>query len=219
MHTLKEIKILLQKELMIELRQKTAFLGIILYVLSTCFVAYFSFKVVQPLAWIALFWVMVLFATINAISRSFMQYSKGQTLYFYTIVSAEAIVLSKIIYNSLLNLVVSAVALVCFSVLVGNPIKNMPVFFIAMCLGSVSLSTSLTMMSAIAHKAGNNHTLMTILGLPVVIPTLSMVIKISKNALDGLQFVASIDEITALSAITIIALAVAYLLFPYLWQV
>jgi heme exporter protein B len=171
------------------------------------------------LAWIALFWVITLFASVNAIARSFMQYSASQMRYYYTVAPPTAIILSKIIYNALLNILLALLALVCFSVLIGNPIHDNYTFFIAICLGSTALSTTLTMMSAIAHKAGNNPTLMTILSLPAIIPTLSMTIKISKNALDGLQFVASYDEIIALFCINIIAIAVAYILFPYLWRV
>jgi len=45
-----------------------------------------------------------------------------------------------------------------------------------------------------------------------------MVIKITKNALDGLAFVESQDELLNLLAINCIMVALAYLLFPYIWR-
>ncbi|MDH5476166.1 MAG: ABC transporter permease, partial [Cyclobacteriaceae bacterium] len=47
---------------------------------------------------------------------------------------------------------------------------------------------------------------------------LLIVIKISKNAMDGLSIATSIDEILTLVAINMIVVAVSYLLFPYLWR-
>jgi heme exporter protein B len=47
---------------------------------------------------------------------------------------------------------------------------------------------------------------------------LLLLLKVSKNAIDGLAWSASYDEITLILAINAIVIAVAYLLFGYLWR-
>jgi heme exporter protein B len=91
-------------------------------------------------------------------------------------------------------------------------------FLLALCLGSTGLASSLTMISSIASKAENSTSLMAILSFPVILPLILMVIKLSKNAMDGLDRSASTDELVVLVAINAIIVAVSYLLFPYLWR-
>jgi heme exporter protein B len=45
-----------------------------------------------------------------------------------------------------------------------------------------------------------------------------MVIRIAKNALDGLDRSLSLDELITLLAINTIVVTVSLLLFPYLWR-
>ena len=103
-----QVKFLVRKEIVLEWRSKYAFNGILLYVVSTIFVCYLSFKKVDPITWNALFWIIMLFASVNAIAKSFLQENKGRQLYYYSITSAKAVIISKIIYNVLLMLLLSA---------------------------------------------------------------------------------------------------------------
>jgi heme exporter protein B len=59
---------------------------------------------------------------------------------------------------------------------------------------------------------------MAVLSFPVVIAVLLMAIKITKNAVDGIERAASTDELLNLLAINCILTALAYLLFPYIWR-
>ncbi|MFD1631154.1 heme exporter protein CcmB [Pseudopedobacter beijingensis] len=215
---LKQVKALLYKEILLEWRSKYAFNGILLYVISTVFVCYLSFRTTPPLVWNALFWIILLFTAINAIAKSFMQESKGRLLYYYTIASPQAIIVSKIVYNVILMVIMSIIALICYSVVFTNEIGDVWFYFVAVLLGAISFSTVFTMISAIASKAGNNGTLMAILSFPIIIPVLMLIIKLSKNAMDGLDRTVSYDEIGVLGFINVIVVAISLLLFPYLWR-
>jgi heme exporter protein B len=59
---------------------------------------------------------------------------------------------------------------------------------------------------------------MAILAFPILIPLLITLIRLSKNALDGLDFSVSYTYIVVLLAINVIVVVLAYLLFPYLWR-
>ncbi len=208
----------LQKEIVLEWRSKYAFNGILLYVISTVFVCYLSFKQIDPIIWNVLFWIIILFASVNAVAKSFVQESKGRFIYYYTIGDPKAIIVSKIIYNLLLLTLITIIALVFYSIVFSNPLGDPLLYLVAVLLGSISFSTVFTMISAIASKANNNGTLMAILSFPIIIPLLMLLIKLSKNAMDGLDRSVSYDEIFVLVLINLIVLSISLLLFPYLWR-
>jgi len=217
---------LLKKEILLEWRSKYAFNGVLLYVVSTVFVCYISFHLSPgfsgsagyPIVWNILFWIIILFASVNAIAKSFIQENKGRLLYYYTIASPQAIILSKTIYNILLMSLLSVLALVVYLLFFPNDIGDPLFYFLAVLLGSISFSTVFTMISAIASKAGNNGTLMAILSFPVIIPVILLLIRISKSAMDGVERSLLYGNIGILFAINIIVIATSLLLFPYLWR-
>lgn len=218
MSFLEQVRYLVYKEMLLEWRSKYAFNSILLYVVSTVFVCYQAFRSVDGTVWNALFWIILLFASINAISKSFVQESRGRQLYYYTLVSPNAVILSKIIYNIALMLVLSLIALLTYSVIFRNPIGDPFLYLVSVVLGSISFATVFTMISGISAKANNNGTLMAILSFPVIIPLLIVLIKLSKNAMDGLDRSVSYDEIFVLLAINAIVISVSLLLFPYIWR-
>ncbi len=73
-------------------------------------------------------------------------------------------------------------------------------------------------MADIASKAENTGSLMALLSFPIIIPMLLMLMRLSKNAMDGLAFSVSKDEIMTLFGIDITVIALSFILFPYLWK-
>lgn len=213
---------LIQKEFLSEWRQKYALNGMLLYLASTVFVCYMSFNLkagaIQPVTWNALFWIIILFTAVNAVAKSFIQASDGRLLYYYSISRPEDIILSKIIYYTLLLLALTLVGFLFYSLVMGNPVRDLLFFFLVVVLGSLGLASSLTMISGIASKAPNSHTLVAVLSFPVILPLLLVIIKSAKNAIDGLDRSTYTDQIFVLLAINAIIVAVSYLLFPYLWR-
>ena len=214
-----QINILIEKEIRLEWKQKYAFNGLLLYVGATVFICYLSFREFLDVpVWNALFWIIQLFAGVNAIAKSFMQESRGRTLYYYTIADPRAIILSKIIYNFLLMMFLSGFNLVFYSILIGNPVDDMMMFICCMILGSFGLSSVLTMVSAIAARTGQSAALMPILSFPVLLPILMTTIRLSKNSIDGLAWSVSQPLIITLAALNIIVATMGFILFPYLWK-
>ncbi|WP_109832875.1 heme exporter protein CcmB [Reichenbachiella versicolor] len=218
----KEVKTLLGKEVILEWRHKYAINGVLLYTISTIFICYLTFNVqrggLNPFAWNALFWIIMLFSAVSAISKSFIQESSSRQLYYFNLVKPISIIISKIIYNTIFLVLLSLIAYSIFSLILDNPVQDQLIFLTSVLLGTIGFSISLTLMSGIASKTQNNGMLMAILSFPVVIPLVMMIIKITKNAIDGLDRGESIDEILTLFAIDIIIGALALMLFPYLWR-
>jgi len=215
----KEVKYLIGKEIRLELKQKYVINGILLYLVSTIFVTYLAFEdVISVDTWNSLFWVILLFVAVNGISKSFAQESAARHLYYYTLASPQSIVLSKILYNLLLMAILSLLAFLFFILLMGNMVVNMPLFILALLLGSLGLSSVLTMVAAIASRASQNFSLMAILSFPVVLPLLATLMKVSSTALRNFEWSGNAGFIVILLTINAAVIMLAYLLFPYLWR-
>ncbi len=218
MDLLTQVKTLIYKDVLLEWRSKYAINSILLYVVSTVFVCYQSFQSVDTSVWNTLFWIILLFAAINAMSRSFLQETGNRQLYYYSMVSPKAIILAKIIYNSLIMILMTGIAFIVYNLIFRTPIGNLPVYLLSIFLGSISFATVFTMVAGISAKAGNNSTIMAILSFPVIIPLLIVLIKLSKAAATGGMIADSWGDIAVLLAINIVTIAISLLLFPYLWR-
>jgi heme exporter protein B len=219
---MQELRTLIGKEITLEWRQRYALNGMLLYIVSTVFVCYLSFKLksnqLTPITWNTLFWIIILFTAVNAISKSFTQERAGRLLYYYTIASPQGIILSKIIYNSGLMLVLSLTGFGVYAFVMGNPVGDLWMYLVTIFLSSIGFASSLTMVAGIASKAENNGALMAILSFPVITPMLLMVMKLAKNALDGLDRGSSSEEVMILLALDAIVVSLSLILFPYLWR-
>lgn len=219
MHLWKEIGLLLKKEARLEWRQKYAISGILLYVLSTVFIVYMAFVQVEPVVWIALFWTIVLFASVNAVVKSFQQENSERQIYYYLLARPLAVLLAKIIYNTLLLLVICLLTFAAFAFVAGQPVQDLPLYFLTIALGSLGFSITLTFVSAVAAKASNAATLMAILSFPLIIPILLTLIRLSLIALQGDQVEKIIaPDLMILGAIDFFLLGFGFFLFPFLWR-
>jgi heme exporter protein B len=219
---LKEVNILILKDLQLEWRQKYALNGMLLYIVSTIYICYMSFKLkaneINAITWNTLFWIIILFTAITSISKSFAQERDGKQLYLYSLVSAESVIISKIIYNSLILSLLSIIGFGFYSIILGNPVQDNWMYLLSIIFGSIGFSSSLTLVAGIASKAENSAMLMAILSFPVVIPLLLLILKITKNALDGLDRSNSYDDLLILTAIDAIVIVLSVILYPYLWR-
>ena len=113
---------------------------------------------------------------------------------------------------------IGVIFLLFHSIVIGNPVQGRFKFLVKILIGAYGFSNSPTMISSIAAKASNSSTLMAVLSFPVIIPMLLMLMKLSKNAIDGLDRSVSLDELFTLLGINLIVVSVSYILFPYLWR-
>jgi len=218
MNWLKETIVLLRKEILLEWRMKYALSGILLYVFSTIFIVYTAFIRLEPNVWNTLFWIITLFASVNAIVKSFVQENSARQLYYYSLANPIAILLSKIIYNAALLLMLSVLCWIGLAVIASNPVKDTGQFVLAIFLSSVGFSITFTFISAISAKADNSATLMAILSFPLVIPILMTLIKISANALRLLNDTSIDQDVLILVGIDLLLLGLALVLYPFLWK-
>lgn len=204
---------------MLEWRQKHSLGGIILYLVSTIFICYLSFSgIMSPQTWNALFWIIIAFASLNLVLKSFGEEGGGRKIYLYTLVSPTSVIFSKIILNSLIMFILGILGFLLFRMFMGNMAANTLSYWVVLLVGVLGFSSVLTMVSAIASQAKNNFTLMAILGFPLILPLILLLIRASGAAIDGLPLTAVTRDLVVILLLVMISLTMSNILFPYLWK-
>lgn len=213
-----EIKALVKKDFVIEWRQKYALSGILLHVISMIFVVFLSLKIMNAPTWNTIFWLIILFSSVSAVAKSFIGESNGQHLYYYAIASPQSIIISKLVYNSILMLIQMAVSMLVYFTLLGNIAENSLMYILCLALGGLGFAITFTFLSAISAKASNSNGLMPVLSFPLILPILLIAIKASKKAMDGLDVSLLSKDLLLLLVFNVMLATMAYLLFPFLWK-
>lgn len=211
---------LIKKEFLLEFRQKSTIGGVLVYVIGTIFVSALCFKgKLDKPTWNALFWVISLFTSVTISGKSFLKETGGQALFNFLHYSPRQFILSKILYNMVFMLCLSFVTFFFYAFFIKNEVENLGLFFIVLVLASSGLAGILSLMSAISSKASGNFAIMSILSFPVLMPLILVVIRLSKQAVDGLEWAGvGFDFIVILTALNVLTIALSLLLFPYLWR-
>ncbi|HUM65897.1 MAG TPA: heme exporter protein CcmB [Chitinophagaceae bacterium] len=213
----RHIYTLFKKDLLLEIRQQYSFYGILLYIGATTFVLFMAIDAPESRVWNGLFWVIQLFICINAVAKSFLQESKGRMLYFYSIASPADFVMAKLLFNSLLMLLMSLLSLVLFTLFLGNPIEKAGAFIGLVLLGGWSLSLVFTFLAAIAARAQQNAAIMAVLGFPIILPQLILLMQLSNAAFNPVLTIKA-STILLLIALDLMVILLAVILFPFLWK-
>ncbi len=217
-----EVLQLLRLEVALDLRQRAAWGGTLLYVVSAVYVCHLAVSdSLSRSTWNAIFWIILLFAAFNALARSFQREDQGRQLYLYTMAHPRSVVLARALYGSITMLALSLLSLLFYLLFLGSdPMgdASMGPFVASVALGGVGFAAVLTLISAIAARAGNGIGLMAILGFPIVLPMLLAVMRSSQLALDGSGWSGTGYYFLAIGALDVVTLTLAWLLFPYLWR-
>ncbi|MCC6516667.1 MAG: heme exporter protein CcmB [Chitinophagales bacterium] len=209
---------LVRKELQLEWRQKTALGTIFIYVLGTSFLIYLVFQghITIPV-WIALFWVIALFTTVNAVSRSFLKDANEQFYYLRSIATPLEIIFSKIIYNAFLITILSLIIYLVMILFFNENIENKGLFLLTIILGAIGFSNLFTLLSAITART-QNFVLLAILGFPIILPLLLLIVKMSELSNFAIQQKDIYMHLGAIAMLDVITLILSIVLFPYIWR-
>jgi heme exporter protein B len=216
MRSFNHIFALFKKDVLLEIRQQYSFYGILLYIGATIFVLYMVMETPESDVWNGLFWVIQLFISINAVAKSFLQEGRGRMLYFYSIAGPRDFILAKLLFNSLLMLLMSLLSLALYSLFLGNPMQKAAVFIGLVLLGGWSLSLVFTFLAAIAAKAQQNAAIMAILGFPIILPQLLLLVRLSNVAFN--ETAVPVESVLLLVALDLMVILLAVILFPFLWK-
>ena len=212
------ISALVKKDFLIEWKEKYVLGAILLFVVVSSYIIYKSFQQVTPMSWNVLFWIIFLFAALNALIRSFSAESSKQFLYIYQLVKPGEIIIAKVIYNVIILFLVSIALMAAMSLFTIHPIEDYFLFFTAVTLGSIGVSVCFTFVASVLGQQANQSVLMSVLSLPLIIPILLLLLKVTANALGFINDTNVNSDLFLLAGIDAILFGVAVIIYPFLWR-
>ena len=164
------------------------------------------------------FWVIFIFAAVQAAYRSFFYEADRRFLLYFGMVRPQDLILGKILYNFIYLLVIGLVSLVFFQFLLGDQLNDPLAFVVLITIAALGFSAILTLVAGLSAKAGNNPALPAILSIPLLYPQVTTLSRVSVRALTGFSWVVNGHLLIVLALIAIVSLLLSYLLFAYLWR-
>lgn len=164
----------------------------------------------------ALFWIVLLFATLSSMSHAFVREIEGRTMLFLRLVASPTeIALGKFVFNILFLAVVEAVTVPLFMILMGAPSPKWGPFLLVLGLGTLSLAASSTLVGAVIAQTRGRGALFAGVSLPVLLPVLAAAVAGTREMWVAHSVAASAR---LLAAYAVALFAASLLLYDHLWE-
>lgn len=215
---------LLKYDFQREFRQRMSFLSILLYVFAITYLLYFLLNTQGALVkmevkyWNVIFWVIILFTTINELIAQFSKESEGLYLYYYTVIKPAHFIIARLIFHSFYAVLTSLMTYFIFSIWFGSPVENFGLILLSILLGSCSFAILFTLTTALSKGLKNNAVLTSVLGFPLCIPLITLVSRLSKEAFFSTTSDNFWINLTILLGFNLIMVVLSVILYPYIWR-
>lgn len=220
MDSVNRIYNLVKKDVLFEWRNKSAIAGWLVYVTVTTFIIYLSFRghLSNP-AWMALYWVVVIFSLLNTSTILFKKEYNGMFYYIRSLATPIEIFISKALWNFILSFITAVIASLIFSLFFGNIFSGKALLWGGLIFGGIlGLSNLLSLLSALVASS-NNIVLLAIVGLPILIPLILLLIEHGQMILVGMiQQSEMNNQWFILGLLNVVIISLAIILFNYIWR-
>ena len=167
--------------------------------------------------WVAILWIIVLLTMIVSVGRSFLQ-EQDRSYYYYFLTTPNLILSGKIVYATIFGMFLTLLCFLNMLFFFPSLIEFSFLFFLNLFLGSLGLGVSFTMVSGLSAHSSHQSGMVTVLGLPLSIPTFLVAVYNSKMIVSGAGYDDIKEMMITLVSIDIVIIAILYLLFPFIWK-
>lgn len=219
---IRSVRSILWKEWHSEIRTRYAISALIMFVVTTISIILFSLgsEGASPDALSGMLWVVVFFASMSGLSRTFvMEEERGTSLTLQLLAPPSAILFGKLFFNLALAAGLNTLSVLLYSMFIaGFVVRTYSIFLLTVLLGSIGLAAASTIIAAIIAKANTKGTLYPVLSFPILLPLLLTVINATRLASEGAFFEEAAGEFQALISYIVVMIVTSYLLFDYIWK-
>lgn len=209
------------KDMQTELRSRYAINTVLAFVSAALLLILFSLKAEQlpPTPKSGLIWIVILFAALSSLSRSFVAETERQTFDLLRIHGrASEVFTGKLLYNFTFTLAVNFCTFVLYIFLLGLPVADFTALLLTLLLGTLGLSAVATMLAAIVAQADRKGAIFSVLSIPLLFPLILILVRTSKAALlEGLTE-NYLNDFWALFGFAGVSISAGILLFDYIWE-
>ena len=172
----------------------------------------------RPFLLAVLLWIVVFFAALAGLDRSFVKEEESRTAPLLRLSAApHAVWLGKLLFNLLLIYLLLAILVPLFCVLMGYGIERLGDFVLILALGGYALAVTTTIVAAIIARALTRGALFSVLSLPLLLPLLIFLVQGTAGVAGGPpeSVPATIRAVLSLGGIMTVVSAA---LFPAVWS-
>jgi heme exporter protein B len=214
------------KDIRSELRTRYALNALLIFAASTAVAVSFAvpqlglqrgreFIAIQS----ALLWVALLFAALNGLSRSFVQEEERRTAMALRLAAPPlGVYLGKLLFNLVLLAVLDTITTALFLIFLRVDIGNAGLFVAVLAVGSLSLTTTTTLLAAIIARANFKSGLFAVLAFPLIVPLLVVAIQGTTLALGGAAWSEGLPLLQFLLAYAVATFVASLMLFRAVWE-
>lgn len=199
-------------------RSKTAWLGPLLFAVATSYIGYVLFEQPEPQIWLAFWWIIFLFLNIQSFAQVYSKELVDRPLYYYTLAGALPMVVGKYLALTIRFLLLSAVMTAVMAFFIGWPVLHLSYFISAWIIGGLGSSLILNITALLSERNQQLSGGLSILALPLLIPMLLGVLRLSLKSIRPVIDEWSWSEITMPLAIILLLTAITILMAPYVWK-
>jgi heme exporter protein B len=201
-----------------EWKNKFNIMASLLFIFSAALIAYLSLPSLDSQHFSAVFWIVVIFTTLQGISKAFLQMRKQHYLFWHQLYSAEQFLAARIIQSSLLMLVYTLMALLLFNLFFDIQLQAWMAFTLSCILTGIGISSIFTISSSIASKTDQPSVLMPVLSFPILLPIILVGSKAGSKALQDLGTNALLVDWTILLSIDTLIVLMGIFLIRFIWK-
>lgn len=220
MNFLKRVIAVLRKDLLLEMRSRYAFNAVLAFVASSTMVVFFSLNttLLTPELYSGLLWVIILFAAMASLSRSFVMETDRQTFDLLRLNSeGTPVFVGKLIYNFSFTFIVSLLTALLFALLTSSFDSNFSALILILLLGSLGFSSVSTLMASLVSRSNNKGAIFSVLCLPLLLPLIIILSDATRQISSGAGISVLPEPLSALVGYCGVTITLSILLFEYVW--
>ncbi|SMO50772.1 heme exporter protein CcmB [Fodinibius sediminis] len=221
MNFLQGIAAILIKDLQTELRSRYAMNTVLAFVGASLLLILFALNADQlpSTAQSALVWIVILFAALSSLSRSFVMETDKRTFNLLRLHSrAPDVFLGKLCFNYLFTLSVNGATFLAYIFLLGITIADPGAFLLVLILGTAGLASVATMLGAIVSQADRKGAIFSVLSIPLLFPLILILVQLTEAALIKGLSGDYLNDFWALIGYIGTTITAGILLFDYIWE-
>lgn len=212
---------ILANDLRREWRSRFAVNSVLVFVATALFVAAFLLKATEIglEAQSGLLWLILLFAGLSSLSRSFVAEADRQTdrlLRWHA--DPLAVFFGKFGFNLLFTLGFASVTVVLYAILLRIEPESPGILALALVLGSLGFNAVSTLMAALVSQTTQRHSLFSVVAIPLLVPLLLIAGRLTHIGFLGASNTTWLNDVAALVGYAGAMITASALLFETIWE-
>lgn len=221
MSLVQSLRAVVLKDLRSEIRTRYGITAVALFVVTSVALVAFATadeQLHRPVA-AGVLWVVMFFTAMSGLGRGFIsEAERGTALYLQLSAPSTAVILGKLISNTIIAAISNLAVLALFVVFIGAiQIASPWILFLVLLVGSIGLATVITITSAIVATAGTRSPLLPVLSFPVLIPMIMPGMNATLLAMADVGMADVWPDVALMLSHSGIVATMSYLVFEVVW--